>query len=765
MKKAVVYLVLRRLICLGFMAVLPLAWAVPAERLAESAAPASEDWLLGSELTPEFRDYRLKLVELGLSSSAKLRGSGSSIYMNFGSRLDEIIVGGELRLHYTVSPALLSRLSHLKVYLNDEVMGVIPVTDEARVRQYASLPLEPEYFADYNRLRVELIGHLDRDCWSPDDYSIWAELGGSTELRLRAKPLRLANDLSLIPAPFFDRRDFRHLTLPVVLPQNYSLEKVRAVGVTTSWFGSMARWRGADFPLHIDALPERHGLVFMTNDARPKIFADFPPVDAPTLQIIDHPTVAAAKLLLIQGQNDEQLNKAVRGLVLGHALLSGPVAVVNRAEQIKPRKPYDAPHWLPTDRAVNLGELVDDPSQLQVVGRNPPAIKVSFQLPPDLFTWRSRGIPLKLDYRYSPMASRGTGSMMSMSINDQFVEGFNLGEQGFSGSDSRVRIPLINDSFVSASERLKIPAFKVGSRNQMVFQFDFAGVASGACETVNPGRRHAAIDADSTLDFTGLPHYIEMPNLRAFVNSGFPFTRMADLSETAVLIPQRASREALEMFFQLMGFAGASSGYPAIGVSLFDKWDESQEKLRESDILSIAINPRMSGVQGKNIPLIFDEARRAIDLPLRNIAPGNDIWGGAVPELAAGAESVEVSSSGRFAALVGMQSPYNDSRSVVSVMANSPADFKLVQEGLNDSARINHMFGSVVTFRGSQQTSYNVGDKYFVGALPLWDLIWFHFSRYPLLLGFLSVLVVLMLAVFLRRSLGALAVKRLRGGK
>ncbi|NKI17840.1 cellulose biosynthesis cyclic di-GMP-binding regulatory protein BcsB [Spongiibacter sp. KMU-166] len=738
--------------------------AVEADSTAELMLE-SEAWLLESEPAPEFRDYQLKLQELGYPNSAKLRGSESSVYMNFGSRLDEIIVGGELRFHYTVSPALMAKFSHLKVYLNEEIMGVIPITDEARIRQYASVQLDPKYFADYNQLRVELIGHLDKECWSPDDYSIWTEVSGSTEIRLRAEPLRVANDLSLIPAPFFDKRDFRRLTLPVVLPSNYSLEKVRAAGVTTSWFGSLARWRGASFPLSINELPDDHAIVFMTNDARPKIFEDFPPVDAPTLQMIDHPTKVAAKLLLIQGRNDEELNQAVRGLVLGTALLSGPVAVVNRAEQVKPREPYDAPHWLPTDRAVHIGELVDDPAQLQVVGRTPPPIKVSFQLPPDLFTWRSRGIPLKLDYRYSPLTYEGTGSMMSMSINDQFVEGFNLTDNGFSGTDNRVRVPLINDSFISVSERLKVPAFKVGSQNQMVFQFDFAGVASGACKTVSPGRRYAAIDADSTLDFTGLPHYIEMPNLRAFVNAGFPFTRMADLSETAVLIPQNAPKEVLETFFQLMGAAGASSGFPAISVSLFDKWDKEQLKLRESDILSIAINPKMSGLKEKQIPLIFDDARRAIELPIRNIEPGNEVWGGAVPELAESAENVEITSSGGFAAVVGLQSPYNSSRSVVSVMATKPADFKMVQEALNDSGRINYMFGSVVTFRGDQQTSYNVGDKYFVGALPLWDLIWFHFSRYPLLLGFLSVLVVLLLAVFLRRVLGAMAAKRLRGGK
>ena len=730
---------------------------------AAAMADDSTAWLAESESAPEFRDYQVKLAELGYPESARIRGSESSLNLNFGSRLDEIIIGAELRFHYTLSPALMAKFSHLKVYLNEEIMGVIPITDEARIRQFVSVPLDPKYFADYNQLRVELIGHLDKECWSPDDYSIWAEVSAATELRLRAELLRVANDLSLIPAPFFDSRDFRRLNLPIVLPTNYSLAKVRAAGVTTSWFGSLAGWRGATFPLFVNALPEGHGVVLMTNDSRPALFDDFPPVDAPTLQIIDHPTKAAAKLLLIQGRNDEELNLAVRGLVLGTGLLSGSVAVVNRAEQLKPREPYDAPKWVPTDRVVHLGELVDSPAELQSVGRTPQPIKIGFQLPPDLFTWRSRGVPFKLGYRYSPLSFDGSGSMMSMSINDQFVEGFNLTDTGFSGSVNRVRVPLINDSFISVSERLKIPAFKVGARNQIVFQFDFAGMANGVCKTISPGRRYAAVDADSTLDFTGLPHYLEMPDLRAFANAGFPFTRMADLSETAVLIPENAPKAVLEMFFQIMGAAGASTGYPAINVSLIDQWDS--DKLRDSDILSIALNPKLSDISDSKIPLLIDDARRAIDLPARNIASGSKVWNGAVPESTAPVNGVEITSSGSFAAIVGMQSPYNDSRSVVSIMAVTPADFKLIQTGLNDSGRINYMFGTVVTFRGDQQTSYNVGDKYYIGALPLWSLIWYHFSRYPVMLAFLSILLIVMLAVVLRRVLINLAEKRLRGGK
>ena len=59
---------------------------------------------------------------------------------------------------------------------------------------------------------------------------------------------QLESDLSLLPAPFFDVRDFSQLNLPVVMGDKYDLDEVKAAGVLSSYFGSLAAWRGAQFP-------------------------------------------------------------------------------------------------------------------------------------------------------------------------------------------------------------------------------------------------------------------------------------------------------------------------------------------------------------------------------------------------------------------------------------------------------------------------------------------------------------------------------------
>ena len=45
------------------------------------------------------------------------------------------------------------------------------------------------------------------------------------------------------------------------------------------------------------------------------------------------------------------------------------------------------------------------------------------------------------------------------------------------------------------------------------------------CITFQPVQNHVVIGDDSTIDFSKYYHFIPMPDLRAFANAGFPFSR------------------------------------------------------------------------------------------------------------------------------------------------------------------------------------------------------------------------------------------------
>lgn len=113
------------------------------------------------------------------------------------------------------------------------------------------------------------------------------------------------------------------------------------------------------------------------------------------------------------------------------------------------------------------------------------------------------------------------------------------------------------------------------------------------------------------------------------------------------------------------------------------------------------------------------------------------------------------------AAVIGFQSPYNDQRSVVALLADSPRGNELLTNALNDSGKRAAMFGSVAVIRESGVNSLRVGDIYYVGHLPWFERIWFALSNHPILLAIFAAISIVLLAWVLWRMLRIISRRRL----
>ena len=361
--------------------------------LLETDAPAKES-------QDEFTRYTYTLEELGALTPVELHTVDGRRHLSFSMRADELITAAKLRLNYAWSPALIPELSHLKVLLNDELMTTLPLPRESSNGQTSEIKLDPGMFIDFNKLSLNLIAHYTRDCEDPMHSTLWANVSNQSKLDLTIRHLKLPNDLALLPAPFFDRLDNRKLILPMIFPATPSNDVLRASGVVSSWFGALSSYRGAQFPVLINTLPKGNGVVIVAGSSAPAGL-DLPAVTGPSLAVISNPLNANAKLLVVMGRNAAELDIAAQALTLGKSTLTGAYVSVQKMADIPARKPYDAPNWIPTDRPVNFGELAR-PMELQVEGFTPDIIKVNFNIPPDLFPWRSAGVPMDLHYRYTP---------------------------------------------------------------------------------------------------------------------------------------------------------------------------------------------------------------------------------------------------------------------------------------------------------------------------------------------------------------------------
>ncbi|GHA15975.1 cellulose biosynthesis cyclic di-GMP-binding regulatory protein BcsB [Oceanisphaera arctica] len=703
------------------------------------------------------RDVELTFGQLTPSSgNLILRGNSPEGQVEFGVRSDEVVSSALLDLDFIPSPALLPVESQVKVYLNDEMMGVVPVANEQLGnRSRVQVPLDPRYIGDFNRVKLDFIGHYQRTCENPAHSSLWLDVGSGSKLSLRYQALPLKNDLSYFPEPFFDSRDNRPLTLPMVFAASPALAQHKAAAVLASWFGARAQWRGQQFPVLFNQLPERHGIVFATNEQRPEFLREYPAVDGPTVEMISHPENPYVKLLLVLGRDDEDLITAVRGIAQGSILFRGQSVSVADARPLMPRQPYDAPNWVRTDRPVAFTELQNYPDQLQATGMEPSPMSLTLNLPPDLYMARDLGIAMQLKYRYtSPKTD--DGSRLTVSLNDQFLRTYTLKPERQSG-EKLLQLRLLQDA--SGNDRLTIPALKLGTSNQLRFNFDYANAILGGtperCETYQQIPNQVVIDGHSTIDFSGYRHFIAMPDLRAFANAGFPFSRLADLSQTLVVVDKHPAPAQISALLNILGAIGAHTGYPALGVRLSDDWQ--QEKNRDLDLLLVGSIPA-SLRDDKNIHLLFEATRSRVQMPARQVSR---------PELMPDsqddkpASEARIDSDGPMAAVIGFQSPFHEQRSVVALLADSPRGYQLLNEAINDSGQRAALSGTVAVIRESGVKSLRVGKAYHVGYLPWWERIWFVLAPHPLVLAGLTAFSVLLLAWVLWRLLRAIGRRRL----
>ncbi|HWX11345.1 MAG TPA: cellulose biosynthesis cyclic di-GMP-binding regulatory protein BcsB [Trinickia sp.] len=699
--------------------------------------------------------FDIPFAALGAYSPLHLRGVDDTRTVDVGVRLDGVVTAARLHLRYTYSPALVFPLSHLKVSINGEAVASVPFDhDHAGQLITQDIPLDPRFFSDYNQIDLQLIAHYSVDhCEDPESSALWADISPTSEVVLDTTPIRLPNDLALLPAPFFDRRDVNRLVLPFVLPPAADDTTLKSAGVLASWFGALADYRQARFPA-LTTLPADSDAVVVGTPAQLPAPLQPTAVEGATLRVADNPAAPGRKILIVTGRNATEVEQAADALVLGQAAMSGSLVQVAHVDMGPPRQPYDAPRWLPVGRRITFKDIVDDPKQLQVSGNNPDPIRLNLRVPPDLYSWSGQGVPLDLKYRYTAPTVQDD-SALSVSINGELVKSFRLAPASAQNAQGRLQLPLMSNADVDSTNSLYIPAFRVGSANQLQLSFGLNSQKTGLCQSVSENPARAAVDPDSTIDFSHFVHYAQMPNLAYFANSGFPFTRYADLAQTAVVIPSHPRPQDLEALLTMLGQMGKWTGFPALRVQIARSTEVAQ--LESKDLLLIGDSG--SGVlpaswQGA-LPLAIEPT------PAGHVAKTTfsvkEYWRD-------GAQSREgdarLDEGGALAAVVGFEQPGSRGRSVVALTGSDPDRLRELLDVFEKPDRVAQIQGDVALVRGGRVESMRVGSTYVVGYVPWYAQIWGRALRHPVLLGVLGALAGLVLAMGAFTALQALSARR-----
>ena len=763
------------------------AWAAQAALTASAvgiAKPAAETF-----------DDRFALADLGMNDAITLRGTDASQTVNFSVPRNRQVKSASMRLRLQFSPGLLPQISHLNVSLNGKLIATLPITpppipvvapdeiappryssknilsitrvDEQSALLEAALNLPAALVVHDNQLTFEFIGHYTTQCEDPSYSTLWSHVDSDSTIELAGSLLALPNDLNLLPRPFYDAGTTPHPTVPIVFLAQPSAKAIEAAGIIASWFGVLAGDHPVRFPVSIGTIPPGNAIVI--GEAAADIPAKLKIGDTigATLAMRANPVDPYAKVLLVTGDNADDLLKAATALAMQRDLLQGAQMSITNLIKPSPRRPDDAPRWLSTDRnrQATLGELAQagsQPSDLQSDGAAP--ISVSMRLPPDLYYGSLRDLALHLSYRYNgiPLAD---GSTLQMHMNSAYV--------------SSTPMPHTDQASTVLETTVPVPVGDVRPfTNSATLKFDFQPARDAICMASVPLNLQGAVLKDSYLDIAELPHWTTLPNLELFANAGYPFTRMADLADTAVVLPDQPTPEELELFLTMMGHFSAQTGYPALNLTVTDAAGMSggsgKDYLVMGTVEDQAAFTRLDGA----MPVTLDEAGLHIhdtsDLytRIRDSWWRARLWGPvrervwSYLQLGPPTQPGQLDTAGAVPDVLieGIEWPRRSNRSTVVMVLRDPEVVASFLPAFLRASQTSAIAQSVSILRGGQFSSYRMGsDAYHVGALSPLTYTTLLLQEYPALIVLVAVVLAVLMAALFRAMLRRSARARLQG--
>ncbi len=312
----------------------------------------------------------------------------------------EVVQKATLHLRYAFSPTLIPQMSHLNVYLNGALVATLPVPQKVENVQEGlktDLPLPAELLVRNNVLRFEFIGHYTQQCEDPANTVLWGRVEANSGIEISGSLLPLADDLKILPLPFYDGAiSSASASIPFAFTTDRPSDQAfQAAGILASWFGVLAKSRPLTFPVTKGGiLPPGNVVVLVEGLSNLPAGIDLNG-GGPTIAVRTNPVDPYGKVLIVAGDNADQLVTAARTVATGNMMLQGTTVHVGEYQLPRPREADDAPLWLKTDRISPFWDYSGN-AELQSDGSGP--LPVYLRLPPDLYYGDRQNIPLHMDY-------------------------------------------------------------------------------------------------------------------------------------------------------------------------------------------------------------------------------------------------------------------------------------------------------------------------------------------------------------------------------
>ncbi|WP_394516956.1 cellulose biosynthesis cyclic di-GMP-binding regulatory protein BcsB [Pantoea sp. SGAir0175] len=717
----------------------PAASAAPDIVIPPVAAEASAAAEPAGALLNQPVSSTISVAQMGQPRGITLTGGQLQSGILFTLPGDEVITNARLNLSLRVSAALAARNTSLQLMLNGQPLGTLPLgASDSDVSDY-QLDIPAAMVVSSNNLSFKINDADKLLCEKESAQQYQVTILPKTTLSLEGQQLNIGTSLRNFPRPFIDVQRMMPASVTFGFAANVSPDSVSAAALVASWLGIQSDYRGIRFPVVRGDLPEHNGILI--GHPGDKIGSvTLPAAKGPLLQVIDNPNNPVYKLLLVVGADDAQLRQAANRLTT-QPLATDASSLNVPPQPIGTRKPYDAPRWINTSRPVRLSELLRKDQSLTTTGIWHDALRVNFRAAPDLFLWDGDAIPVNLHYRFpSESWIDENNSFLNVTLNGTFLRNLTVNKVGLLesawhrlGGDAR-----------QEQYTLKLEPYLIYGDNQLALYFNIKPKADAPCGVLLNNNIKSRIEEDSWIDLSHTRHFTMLPNLSYFVGASFPFSRLADFSQTTLLLPEAPGDAEIATLLDMAARAGNATGVPLVQNQVLfglPNGGTNLTRLQHSDVLAVSTMQHSAFTQQMLAGTAYQTSGNTLGVKepttvdkLRGWLTGD--W--SRQQLDA---DRYFSSNEAWRGFVSYRSPWSADRLVVMTVATSDQQLLRLHDDLN-SARINAGIRgdtAIITDENGIR-SFRVGPQFPSGEMPWYMMVVWYANQHSVLMALAALL-------------------------
>jgi cellulose synthase (UDP-forming) len=489
------------------------------------------------------------------------------------------------------------------------------------------------------------------------------------------------------------------------------------------------------FPVTFGTIPAGNVILIAEHSSEIPAALGVGAISGPTVTMAANPSDPTSRILILTGDNPDAIVMAAMSLTLHADTWQGPQTSIQSLTLPAARKPDDAPRWLSTDpaNAATIGQL-SQTGDLQGDGSAPVAIYL--RLPPDLNFGEKQNLPFHLSYRYNGIPL-GADSTLQVYVNGAFV--------------SATPLPHSDSASAVLDTVIPIPIYDLRPfANTIQLQFVFQPARAGNCAAAPPANLQGAILKDSYLDLSGIAHWTALPDLELFANAGYPFTRKADLADTAIVLPDQPTPAELEMFLTFMGHFGAQTGYPALNLTVTNAAGMSSDSAKDYLVLGTVDDQPALRTLDPSLPVGVDTT----GLHLRDMHGLFDRFAWWHPHASDRAGQLSTTGGLPDALLEAVEWPRGSGHSTVLVLLRDQAAIPGFLTAFLDASQSSDIAQSVSVLHDTHFSSYRIGTAaYRAGDISAYTRVTLLFQQFPWLIAVVTVILCFLIAALLQARL------------